>query len=350
MKTKFESFSNKDVCKGCKFCVKGEKLVLFVGGKCSRNCWYCSLSKNRKNSPQTYANERPIKNSKELIKEAIESNARGAGITGGDPLVYFKKTIKYAKTLKKKFGPSFHIHIYLPPQLVTEKKLKKLSKYIDEVRFHPSFLFNPDKKLKQEEFEKIKTASRIFGKQNTGIEVPMIPEKKKEIYEVIKELKNYIGFANLNEFELSETNFNIMTKKHTFNEDTFTIRNSITTGKWIIAKATKDKTKVKVHLCTARTKDCYQYINRLIKHNILPFGNKTDEGTVVYFSHYYNKLSEAKKQIKKLTNKFYIDNPNKRIIIDMDEIINIYDKIKITRTKEYPTFGQDRLEYSIIEE
>jgi len=108
--------------------------------------------------------------------------------------------------------------------------------------------------------------------------------------------------------------------------------------------------KTKIHLCTARTKDCYQYINRLIKHNILPFGNKTDEGTVVYFSHYYKKLSEAKKQIKKLTNKFYIDKPNKRIIIDMDEIINIYDKIKITRTEEHPTFGQDRLEYSIIEE
>ncbi len=350
MKTKFESFYNKNVCKGCKFCVKGEKLVLFVGGKCSRSCWYCSLSKNRKDTNVAYANERPIKNSKELIKEAIESNAKGAGITGGDPLVYFRKTVKYAKALKKKFGGKFHIHIYLVPQLVTEKKIKKLHKYIDEVRFHPTFLINPDEKLKQEEFEKIKLASTIFGKQNTGIEVPMIPEKKKEIYNAIKELSLHISFANLNEFELSETNFNIMTKKHTFNEDTFTIRNSITAGKSIIAKATKDKLKTKVHLCTARTKDCYQYINRLIKHNILPFGNKTDEGTVVYFCHYYDKLSPAKKIIKKITDKFYIDKPNKRIIINMNEVINLYEKIKIARVEEHPTFGQDRLEFSIIEE
>ena len=340
MKTKFESFCSPDVCKGCKFCVKGEKLVLFIGGKCSRNCWYCSLSKNRKNSPK--------KNSKEMIKEAIESNAKGAGITGGDPLVYFKKTMKYAKALKKKFGKKFHIHIYLPLNLVTEKKLLKLNKYIDEIRFHPSFLIDNSKH--EEELNKIKLASKIFGKTNTGIEVPMIPDKKKEIYNTIKELKNYISFANLNEFELSETNFDIMTKKHTFNEDTYTIRNSITAGKSIIQKATKEKLKVKVHLCTARTKDCYQYINRLLKHNILPLGNQTDEGTVVYFAHYYEKLTTAKKQIKKLTKKFHIDKQNKRIILDMNEVINLYDKIKVARVEEHPTFGQDRLEFSIIGE
>ena len=350
MKTKFESFCNPDVCKGCKSCVKGEKLVLFIGGKCSRNCWYCSLSKNRKNSPKAYANERPIKNSKELIKEATESNAKGAGITGGDPLVYFKKTMKYAKALKKKFGKKFHIHIYLPLNLVTEKKLLKLNKYIDEIRFHPSFLIDNSKH--EEELDKIKLASKIFGKQNTGIEVPMIPDKKKEIYNLIKELKDHISFANLNEFELSETNFDIMTKKHTFNEDTYTIRNSITTGKSIIKKATKEKLKVKVHLCTARTKDCYQYINRLLKHNILPFGNRTDEGTVVYFSHYYNKLSPAKKQIKKLTKNFYVDKPNKRIIINMDDVLKVYEnsEAKLVRTEEHPTFGQDRLESSTIGE
>jgi uncharacterized protein len=348
MKTKFASFCNPDVCKGCKFCIKGEKLVLFIGGKCSRNCWYCSLSKNRKNSPQAFANERPIKNSKELIKEAIDSNAKGAGITGGDPLVYFKKTIKYAKALKKKFGKKFHIHIYLPLVLVAKKKLLELNKYIDEIRFHPSFLI--DNSNQGEEISKIKLASEIFGKQNTGIEVPMIPEKRKEIYSLIQKLEKDIGFANLNEFELSETNFNIMTKKHSLNEDTYTIRNSITTGKWIINKAEKEKVKTKIHLCTAQTKDCYQYINRLLKHKILPLGNQTKEGTVVYFCHYYNNLNSAIKKLTKLTKKFHIDKPNKRIIIDMEEVLKVYEHLKVARVEEHPTFGQDRLEFSIIGE
>jgi hypothetical protein len=352
MKTQFASFCNPDVCKGCKLCVKGEKLVLFVGGKCSRNCWYCSLSKNRKNSKTTYANERPIRWKKDLILEAIESNSKGAGITGGDPLIYFRKTIKYAKALKKKFGKEFHIHIYLPLTKVNEKKLNKLHKYIDEVRFHPSFLINPDKKLKDEEIEKIKTASRIFGVENTGIELPMMPEKKKEIYQFIKELEGTIGFANLNELEISETNFYTITKKYTLNEDTYTIRNSVTTGKQIVDQAKKDKLKINVHLCTARTKDSYQYINRLIKHNILPFGNKTDEGTVVYFAVYPNNLNSDEKIIKRLTKNYFIDKPNKRILINMTDVLKVYEKtnLKIARVEEHPTFGQDRMEFGWIGE
>ena len=57
-----------------------------------------------------------------------------------------------------------------------------------------------------------------------------------------------------------------------------------------------------------------------------------------------------KKQIKKLTKKFHIDKQNKRIILDMNEVINLYDKIKVARVEEHPTFGQDRLEFSIIGE
>jgi pyruvate formate-lyase activating enzyme-like uncharacterized protein len=350
MKTAFASFCNSDVCKGCKLCVKGNKLVLFVGGKCSRNCWYCSLSKNRKNSPKAYANERPIKWKKDLIKEALESNAKGAGITGGDPLVYFRKTLKYAKALKKKFGEKFHTHIYLPLNLVNKRKIIKLHKYIDEVRFHPSFLIDPSKN--EEEIEKIKNASEIFGRENTGIELPMMPDKKKEIYEFIRKLKGTIGFANLNELEISETNFKTITKKHSLNEDTYTIRGSVTAGKQIVEKAKKERLKIKVHLCTAKTKDSYQYINRLLNHNILPFGNKTDEGTVVYFAVYSKELKKDEVIIKKITPNYFVDRKNKRIIINMNDVLKVHEKtsLKIARVEEHPTYGQDRLEFGLIGE
>lgn len=352
MKTAFSSFCNKEICEGCKFCVKGEKLVLFVGGKCSRSCWYCSLSKNRKNSKLTYANERKIKNKKELIKEAIESNSKGAGITGGDPILYFRKTIYYAKALKKKFGKSFHIHIYLPPNLVNENKLKKLNKYINEVRFHPSFLIDNNKELKREEINKIKIASRIFGIKNTGVELPLIPEKKKEIYEYIKNLEGVISFANLNEFEISETNFKTLTKTNTLNSDTYTVRGSISSGKEIIKKAIKDKLKIKVHLCTAKTKDVFQYINRLKNHKILPFGNKTKGGTVIYFVVYSKNPKKEIKIIKKLTKNYYVDKQNKRIIIKMNDVLKVYENtnLKIARIEESPTYDKERISFSIIGE
>lgn len=325
-------------------------MVLFVGGKCSRNCWYCSLSKNRKNSETTYANERPIKSKKELIAEATESNAKGAGITGGDPLLYFRKTIKYAKALKEKFGEDFHIHSYLPLNLVNEKKLKSLHKFIDEVRFHPSFLVDDSKN--DGEIEKIKFASKIFGKENTGIELPMIPEKKKEIYYFIKRLGGKIGFANLNEFEISETNFDIITKNYSLNEDTYTIRNSISAGKGIIRKAANEKLKVKIHLCSARTKDCHQYVNRLKRYKVLPFGRRTDDGNVIYFAVYPKNIRKVSKQIKKITPDYFVDKSKKRIIVRIKDLEKLHREtgLKIARVLEPPTYNSDYLEFSYIDE
>lgn len=349
-KTKFESYCNKDVAEGCKYCVRGEKLVLFMGGKCSRKCWYCSLSENRKDALQAFANERPVTCSEEIIEEAKISNAKGAGITGGDPLVYFDKTIEYASALKKEFGEDFHIHIYLPLVLVTEEKLRKLKSCVDEVRFHPSFLAEKNNELKEEEFEKIKMASEIFGVANTGIEVPMIPEKKVELYEFIKRLEGIISFANLNEFELSETNFDRMVAEYSLNEDTYTVRDSLTVGRQIVRQAINDNFDINVHLCTARTKDCYQYINRLLKHEILPYGNRTDEGTVVYFIVEYELNDNIEEKLRGVTKKFYNDKERKRFIVDMDEVEKVYEKtdLKIARIEEHPTWGNERLEYGLI--
>lgn len=351
-KTNFESYSNKKVCKGCQRCVKGEKLVLFLGGKCTRKCWYCSLSQNRKNSQKAYANERPLNKISDLIIEAKESNAKGAGITGGDPLIYFKEIKNYTKALKKKFGKSFHIHIYLPLLLVDEKKLKELKTLIDEVRFHPSFLINNNPELIQEEIKKIRTASKIFGKKNTGIELPCLPEKKNEILTFIEKISDSIGFCNLNEFEISETNFDNVTKNYTLNQDSYTIKDSINSGKWIIKKCEEKKINLVIHLCTARTKDNYQFINRLLRYNILPFGNKSKEGTVVYFAHYYNDLEKILKKISLITKNYHIDKPKKRIIIKMSDVEKVYRKIKIkiARVEEHPTFQSDYLEFSYIDE
>ena len=213
LKTPYESYCTSSLPTGCKYCVKGEKLVLFISGKCSRNCWYCSLSDKRKNKDIIWANERIVKNTKELIQEVKVSNATSAGITGGDPFLFLNRTLNYAKALKKKFGSKFHIHIYLPTKLLTKDRLKQLSRYIDEVRFHPEFLINNDPNIMASDMNKIILANQYWKKQDIGIELPMIPNKKHEILDFIIKISPYIGFVNLNEFELSETNMKIITKK-----------------------------------------------------------------------------------------------------------------------------------------
>jgi uncharacterized protein len=330
MKTKFDSYCINGIAKGCKYCVKGKKLVLFVTGVCTRNCWYCSLSKKRKNRNLIFANERECKNFDDILEEARESKATSAGITGGDPLIFFDKTIEFATKLKKTFGKKFHIHIYLPTKLVTKEKLEKLSKCVDEVRFHPEFLINSNKI--EEDFEKIKLASLFWKKENIGIELPMIPEKKKEILEFILKMEKFVSFVNLNEFELSETNFEIITKNYSLKEGGYVIQESLEAGKWILDELSKRKSKLKVHICTADLKNCSQFANRLKRHIILPYGKKTKDGTVIYL------IVNKKLNLK---NTFY-DEKKKRTILSEKIAKKLIGKEKIIRVEEYPTY--DRIE------
>jgi len=331
-KTKYSSYNLNGLPEGCKYCVKGEKLVLFISGICSRNCWYCSLSEKRKNKDIILFNERETKSIKKLIEEVKESNATSAGITGGDPLLFLSRTIKYAKDIKKHFGKSFHIHIYMPTRLVTEKKLKRLSKYIDEIRFNPEFSSTNNKKVLEADIKKIKLASLFWKKQNIGIELPMIPDRKKDFLELIEKSKDLIGFVNLNEFELSETNSNIITKKYTLNEGGYTVKDSIKSGLWLLNRIKLKKIKLKVHLCTAELKNNHQFKNRLLKHNILPFGHRTKEGMVEYLV-----------IDKKINNKdSYYDKQKKRTNLSEKLAKKIYKGNKIYLIEEFPTF--DRIE------
>lgn len=338
MKTKFDSYCVGNIAEGCKYCIRGEKLVLFIGGLCSRNCSYCSLSEKRKNINFVWANERLCRGVKDAFEEARESNAKGAGITGGDPLLIFGRTLKYAKALKKKFK-NFHIHIYLPTNLVTKRKLKKLSKYVDEVRFHPGFLIYGS----YEDIDKIKLAGLFFKKENIGCELPLLPDKKEEILNFINKIKSFVGFVNLNEFEIGDSNLEFINKHYKLNKDGYTIKDSKEAGLWILKRCKG----LNIHLCTARTKNFFQYKNRLKLHSILPYGNKTGEGTIIYYAIYSDKLKKLKKELKNF-KEIYIDKKKKRIILSKNIVPELLGKYKIAKVEEYPTFEGTEVEKEYV--
>lgn len=349
MKTPYSSYCINGIAQGCKYCVRGEKLVLFISGKCSRNCWYCSLSKKRKDKDITWANERICENAKHAIEEAIGSRATSAGITGGDPFLFMARTLEYAKALKNKFGKSLHIHIYLPTKLLTKDKLAIFSEYVDEVRFHPEFLINNNPKLINQDINKIKQASLFYDKKDIGIELPMIPDKKQEILDFIIKISPYIGFVNLNEFELSETNMKIITKKYKLNEGGYTIKDSIKTGLWILRELKKYKpaNKLKVHLCTAKLKNNFQFRNRLLRHKIIKHGKRTEDGLVKYLV-IENLNKNIINELEKLgiaEDDFSIDKNKKRIILSAKAARKLLldKKYKIYLVEEFPTY--DRIEF-----
>src|SRR3989338_7222142 len=106
---KYYSYNTKKLPKGCQYCVKGEKLVLFVTGICPRKCYFCPISDDKYGKDVVYANELRIEEKRENINENINRNmndikmdniiqeaknmkAKGMGITGGDPLARIERT------------------------------------------------------------------------------------------------------------------------------------------------------------------------------------------------------------------------------------------------------------------
>ena len=278
IETPYYSCRQGELVEGCKRCVKGEKLVLFVTGVCPATCFFCPLSPEKKMKDVAFANERELTGTSEeqlhlLIDEARASKATGAGITGGDPLARLGRTCDYIRELKRIFGKGFHLHLYTPLILVNEDSLRRLHEAgLDEIRFHPS--------LESEKYWGRMRLARAYD-WKVGIEIPVLPDKVKESKRLITfALSNgLIDFLNLNELEISELTV-----------DTFAARGYEITGvnSYGIkgsAEAALDLMRsasgIPVHFCTTRLKDRVQMGNRILlrsTNDARPFDEIDDEG------------------------------------------------------------------------
>ena len=197
-KTAWGSIFTHTLSRGCQQCIAGEKMVVLVTSECTSNCFYCPLSNERKEARSSFANERPFNDTADLLIEGDNMNARGASMTGGDPLeLYsFNDTLNYCKVLKEKFSNDFHIHAYTRGKDLTQKLLTEIEPFIDEIRFHVT---NPKKDL-----ERIKKVIKF--NIDIGIEIPVVPTKGFLYYtNLINEFETLVKnrpqffFINLNE-------------------------------------------------------------------------------------------------------------------------------------------------------
>ncbi|WP_048187076.1 radical SAM protein [Methanococcus voltae] len=303
---KFEDYELKcdELTEGCKFCILGEKLVLFITGICNRQCYYCPLSENRKNRDVIYANERKISTINEAIEEAEICGSKGVGITGGNPILKIDRTCKYLKALKEHFGKDFHAHLYTTLE-IEEKHLKKLKEAgLDEIRLHPRMEnlkdngINNDVNKKELELnklvEKLKLCKQYIKK--VGVEIPAIPTMDDEILLLVKKINEIpVDFINLNELEYSETNYEELLKRGFSEKNDYSsrINGSQETALNVINNAKKDlnnnlslksNVNLKMHYCPSTLKDSVQMKNRLInraKNVAKEYEIITDEGLII---------------------------------------------------------------------
>ncbi len=254
---KYYSYNIGELPRGCQYCVRGEKLVVFATGLCPRKCYFCPVSDQKYNQDVTFANERKIEQDGDLLQEADLMQARGAGITGGDPLMELKRTTDYIAKLKQKYGSTFHIHLYTSLNLVTETALQQLYQAgLDEIRFH---LDLESTKL----WPKLELARKFSWK--VGVELPLLPTKKQELIQLLEFIKDKVDFLNLNELEIADNSMSKLGEMGFKTKDTtsYAIADSMETGLQIIDYVQTHHYPLPVHVCTAKLKDAVQLANRL---------------------------------------------------------------------------------------
>jgi uncharacterized protein len=322
---------------GCELCFKGKKSVLFITGKCPRNCIYCPLSKEKKNSDIININELKTRKLKEIINEIKLSNSSGIGITGGDPLAVLSRTTKTIKALKKEFGKQFHIHLYTSLDLLNKNTLTQLQKSgLDELRVHPD-IFN--KRL----WEKIKLIRFLKIKfKEFGIEIPVFPNEDKKIIELIEFSKDYVNFYNLNQLEYATLYENIYKNKNWKVKEDYSVIGSEETALKIIKKYSKSK--LRIHYCSSRFKDSVQFTNRIIlraKTIAQSFDKITNEGTLLRGVIYINEKTNTNKIISYLKNKkikYNLEKQKHRILFNYKLALKLSKIFKdVSVIEEYPT-------------
>ncbi|MFH1972713.1 MAG: radical SAM protein [archaeon] len=360
-KTKYFSYKNNKLAKGCELCLKGKKMVLFVTGVCSNNCYFCPVSEEKFKKDVIFANEMPIEKITDIIKEAKLCSSSGCGITGGDPLARLDRTLKTIEILKEEFGTNFHIHLYTPLANVSNEVIETLERAgLDEIRFHPDL---DDSSL----WNKIK----IPTKMSKGVEIPVIPNKKKETIKLIEFISGVVDFLNLNELEIADAKHNKLAELGF--EPKSDLSYAVKGSEELALELLNKYPKMNIHYCTTKLKDSVQLMNRieLRAKNVKKPYDKLNGATLIRGAIYLKeltpdfgfqkkllnvnkektieKLKEAKEKLSKHFKNLDIDGNKMRILTSKQEI---KQKAKVVRklgfipyvTEELATFDQFEIE------
>jgi len=338
-------FTDIRLPRGCELCLKGAKLVLFVTGLCDNRCYYCPLSETRKGRDVVYADEVLVSRDLEILLEGRAIDAEGTGITGGDPLIRLKRTLRYIRLLKDFFGREHHIHLYTNGMYASNDVLMRLKEAgLDEIRFH----------VAKSNIEKIKDAKNIG--LCAGAEVPAIPGEDSQLRDLVLHLKR-IGadFLNVNQLEFTPQNAYQLKGRGFVLDGPSAVKGSEETAHRLIQWAESEGIDLPIHYCSSSVKDSVQLRMRLlrrIKNVIKPYEEFTEDGLIGKCLVIPKSISPRELR-KKLMLEFGIPPYISRVSMDgqslvvhrafLTEALKISPGARVVYVKEYPTAIREKV-------
>ncbi len=247
-------------------------MTLLVTGLCDSSCFYCPLSKAKKDRDVTFADEIPVSTDDDIFIEADSINSEGAGISGGEPLCVLDRTTHYIQVLKERYGQDYHIHLYTSKSDADDETIHVLKDAgLDEIRFHP------------QSADWCAVSAAVELNLDVGIEVPSIPNRVDALMKTAKRAEEMgVSFMNINELEASETNFARLTSRglRLVSLEASAIAGSRETAEEFLHWASNATKKLSIHFCPASYKDSIQMRNRLkrrLKNTIRPFEEQSED-------------------------------------------------------------------------
>ena len=282
-----DSMFTQPLSPACRMCAKGEKMVVLVTGRCTTGCFYCPLSFRKKGSDRVFADEWELASERDtdtLIAEATAIQAKGAGITGGDPLLVWQRVSRYIRLLKTTFGDRFHIHLYTSGLQNIDALPMLVEEGLDEVRFHP-LPATWGNMVKSPLTKALKTLDGYDV--DLAVEVPVLPGSERDLLSLIS-WADYQGirWINLNELEFSEQNCNAFMKLgYTVKDDiSAAVKGSQKTAQKVLTSASQQDFAIGVPYCSVSFKDGIQLRNRIkrrAKTTARPYDIITNDGTLM---------------------------------------------------------------------
>ena len=283
------------VAEGCRHCIDGSKMVLFVTGRCGWNCYYCPVSLEKKGKDVIYANEGRVYTDDEIIAEAEAMDATGTGITGGDPLLDMDRTVHMIRLLKDRFGEGHHIHLYTAT-IDPERARRLQDAGLDEIRFHP-----PESVWTDMSSTKLRETVESLD-IDVGVEVPALPHREKELNALVAYCREVgVDFVNLNELEFSESNWDMMEAYGYSVRDE--LSSAVDGSRETAVAVLKANKRANVHFCSSTFKDGIQLRRRLIRraeHTAKPYQQVTEDGTLVRGYLYAKDLGAAESELRSM--------------------------------------------------
>lgn len=283
------------VAEGCRHCIDGSKMVLFVTGRCGWNCYYCPVSLEKKGKDVIYANEGRVYTDEEIIAEAEAMDATGTGITGGDPLLDMDRTVHMIRLLKDRFGKGHHIHLYTAT-IDPERARRLQDAGLDEIRFHP-----PESVWTDMSSTKLRETVGSLD-IDVGVEVPALPHRERELNALVAYCREVgVDFVNLNELEFSESNWDMMeTYGYSVRDE---LSSAVDGSRETAVAVLKANKRANVHFCSSTFKDGIQLRRRLIRraeHTAKPYQQVTEDGTLVRGYLYAKDLGAAESELRSM--------------------------------------------------